>query len=165
MYRYTMKTRKSTLKNIVSGCVVRSEHHVDTEYKISRERTFNVFIAIYRKICLFLGFNKEVQMEPPKASTQSETFQGRVCFGKSEHFNKQFVNNLRTKGPAGESFGVFSPRYSKNYILNGEFNTKMDTIWTLFFSKIRAHFIIFEKRQERSSSPPPPLIMRLKDGL
>ena len=29
MYRYTMKTRKSTLKNIVSGCVVRSEHHVD----------------------------------------------------------------------------------------------------------------------------------------
>ena len=29
MYRYTMKTRKSTLKNIVSGGVVRSEHHVD----------------------------------------------------------------------------------------------------------------------------------------
>ena len=51
-------------------------------------------------------------MEPLKASTQSEIFQGRVGLGESEHFNKQFVNNLRTKGPAGESFGVFSPRYS-----------------------------------------------------
>ena len=68
--------------------------------------------AIYWKDCFFLGFSKEIQKEPPKAGTQSDFFQGRGGFGKLGHFDKHFVKNLRRKGPAGENFGVFSPRYS-----------------------------------------------------
>ena len=58
----------------------------------------------------FLGFNKEVQKEPPKAGAQSEIFQGRGGFGELGHFDKHFVKNLRKK--AVEYFGVFSPGYS-----------------------------------------------------
>ena len=60
----------------------------------------------------FLGFNKEVQKEPPKAGAQSEIFQGRGGFGELGHFDKHFVKNLRKKGPTGEYFGDFSPGYS-----------------------------------------------------
>ena len=56
-------------------------------------------------------------------------------------------------------FGVFSPRYSQNYILNGKFNLWMNTI-RVFFCKIRALFFAFKKGQG-SSSPPLPLNARL----
>ena len=38
---------------------------------------------------------------------------------------------------------VFSPRYYQNYILNGKFNPKMDTIKRLFFSKNKGTFFDF----------------------
>ena len=54
------------LKNIVSGCVVRSEHRIDilNGKSIGKEQ-LNVFItAIYRKDGFFLGVSEEVQNEP-----------------------------------------------------------------------------------------------------
>ena len=36
------------------------------------------------------------------------------------HFDKDFVKNTRKRGLTGKHFGVFSPRYSPNYILNGK---------------------------------------------
>ena len=43
---------------------------------------------------------------------QPEMFQGRGSFVKFGHFDKPFVKNLTKKGPAGENFRVFCPRYS-----------------------------------------------------
>ena len=41
-----MATRKSTLKNIVSGCVVRSEHRIDiSNAKSIKKEDLNVFIT------------------------------------------------------------------------------------------------------------------------
>ena len=41
-----MATRKSTLKNIVSGCVVRSEHRIDIlNAKSIKKEDLNVFIT------------------------------------------------------------------------------------------------------------------------
>ena len=59
------------------------------------------------------------------------------------HFDKYFVKNIRKICP-GKHFGVFSPVYSLNCILNGKFNPKMKTI-RAFFSKIRALSSIFKK--------------------
>ena len=52
-----------------------------------------------------------------------------------------FPQKHKIEGPAGKNFGSFSPRYSQNCILNGKFNTKMDTIRT-FFPK-SGHFFDF----------------------
>ena len=57
------------------------------------------------------------------------------------------------KGPKGKQFGVFPPRYSQNYILNGTINPKVDTIMT-FLSKIKILFLIFRKEKGGLSSPP-----------
>ena len=57
------------------------------------------------------------------------------------NFDKHFVKNTRKRGPTGKQFGNFSPRYSQNYILNGKFNPKMNTIRN-FLSKIRTPFSI-----------------------
>ena len=57
------------------------------------------------------------------------------------------------KGPRGKYLGVFSSRYSENYILNGKFNPKIDTI-RAFFPKIRALFSNFKKEQGRPPSLP-----------
>ena len=46
------------------------------------------------------------------AGAQPEMFQGRGGFVKIGHFDKPFVKNSRKKGPAGEKFRVFPPRYS-----------------------------------------------------
>ena len=46
------------------------------------------------------------------AGAQPEIFQGRGGFVKLGHFDKHFIKNSRTRGHAGEHFGVFSPRYS-----------------------------------------------------
>ena len=48
--------------------------------------------------------------------------------------------------------GVFSSRYSQNYILNGKFNPKMNTI-RAFLSKIRTLFPIFKKGREMPRVP------------
>ena len=40
-----------------------------------------------------------------------EIFQDREGFVEFGHFDKLFVKNTK-KGPAGNSFGAFSPRYS-----------------------------------------------------
>ena len=67
------------------------------------------------------------------------------------HFNKVFVKNAKEKAPQANNLETFSPRYSSNYLLNGRFNPSMNTI-RVFFSKIRALFSIFKKRQ--GGSPP-----------
>ena len=79
----------------------------------------------------------------------TEDFSGRGMFRRIGHFDKHFVKMSRKKGTAGKNFGVFSPRYTQNYILNGKFNPRMDTIMALF-SKIRALLSIFKKGQWRS---------------
>ena len=71
-------------------------------------------------------------MNSTHTGAQSKIFQGRGNFRKLRHFAKHFAKNLRKKSPEGKYFGVFSPRYSYNYILNGDFNPKMDTIWPFF---------------------------------
>ena len=47
-----------------------------------------------------------------KPGAQPKMFQGRGGFVELRHFDKHFVKNTRKKGPAGEHFEVFSPRYS-----------------------------------------------------
>ena len=70
-----MTTRKSTLKNIVSGCAVRSEHHIDilNAKSIGKEYLISSSPSHLSK-SFFGGFNKEVQKEPPKAGAQSGVF-------------------------------------------------------------------------------------------
>ena len=65
------------------------------------------------------------------------------------HFDTHFVKNTRKGGPTGKNFGVFSPRYSWNYILNEKFNPMMVTIRT-FFPKSE-HFFQFSKRVREAS--------------
>ena len=60
-----------------------------------------------------------------------------------EHFDKDFIKITRKRGPTVKKLGVFSSRYFENYILNGKFKPKMDTIRTLFYD--------FQKEQ---GSPP-----------
>ena len=74
------------------------------------------------------------------------------------HIDNPFVKITRIKSPNGKNFGAFSPGCSLNYILNGRFNPRMDTL-RAFFSKIKAFFSIFKTGQWRPPpSPPLPLI-------
>ena len=43
---------------------------------------------------------------------QPENFQGSGGVVELGNFDKHFVKNTRKKGPADNSFGVFSPRFS-----------------------------------------------------
>ena len=63
-----MGTKKSTLKTIISGCVVRSEHGIDLlDAKSIEKEHLNVFIIEpFVKKMAFLGFSKEVHKEPPE---------------------------------------------------------------------------------------------------
>ena len=72
---YYMATRKSTLKNIVSGCVVHSEHRIDTlnARSIGKEHLKVFITVIYRKDCFFLGFSKNVYKEA------TEVFYEKSC--------------------------------------------------------------------------------------
>ena len=92
------------------------------------------------------------------SGAQPEIFQGRGGFVESRHFDKYFVKKYKKKRPRREKFGSFSPRYSKNYTLNRNFNSKMNKIRAIFF-QIRALFSIFKKGQ--GSPPPLPLVARL----
>ena len=65
------------------------------------------------------------------------------------NFDKHFGKNTRKTGPTGKQFGNFSPTYPQNYILNGKFNPKMNTIRT-FLSKIRTPFSISKMAGEIS---------------
>ena len=62
-------------------------------------------------------------------------FQGWGGLVKLGHF---------AKSPTRNNFGIPSPRYSQNYILNGKFNPKMDTI-RAFFPKSE-HFFHFSRK-------------------
>ena len=79
-------------------------------------------------------------------------FQGRGGFMKLGHFNKHFLENSRKNSRAGENFEVFSPRYFFNYILNGKFNLRMDTV-RAFFSKSQGNFFYFQKRAGENFPP------------
>ena len=78
------------LKSTVSVCVVRFEHHIDilNAKSIGKEHLTSSSLS-------HLGFNKEVQKEPPKVNAQSEIFHGKRIFGELGHFDKQFVKNLK----------------------------------------------------------------------
>ena len=80
------------------------------------------------------SFVVEITFKYTVPGTQPEIFQGREVFVEFGHFDKHFIKNTRKEGQAGKNFGIFFPRYSSNYILNGKFNKKMDTI-RVFFSK------------------------------
>ena len=64
-------------------------------------------------------------------------------------FDKDFVKNTAKRVPTGKHFGVFSPRYSRNYILSGNSNSKVGIIRD-FLSKIRTLFS-FSKRARKAS--------------
>ena len=70
--------------------------------------------------------------------------QPEIFLGGGGPIDKNFIKIIRKKGPASKYFGVFSPRYSLKYILNGKFNPKIHTIRT-FFLKSR-HFIQFSEK-------------------
>ena len=65
-----MTTRKSTLKNFVSGCVVRSERHNDilNGNSIGKEHLPPSSLSHLPKRLFFFGFNKEVRKEPSRWS-------------------------------------------------------------------------------------------------
>ena len=81
---------------------------------------------------------------------------------KKENFDYNFrFYTYHKKGPAGKNFGLFSPRYSENCILNGNLSHKMYTNRALF-CKFRAHFLqnqgtflLFPKK-DMGNFPPPP---------
>ena len=67
---------------------------------------------------------------------------GEVCETRALQY--RFRQKHQKKKPRKETFGVFSPRYSEKYNLNGKFNSKMNTI-RAFLSKIKTLFLIFRK--------------------
>ena len=78
---------------------------------------------------------------------QSRNFSGQEGGGRFvelDHIDKHFIKNTIKKGPAGRRFGVFSPRYSYNYILIGNFSPKVDT-FRASLSKVRTLLLIFKK--------------------
>ena len=93
-----------------------------------------------------------------RLGTQLEIFQGRRGLVRLGHFYKHFVKSTRKKGLSGKNLGVFSPRYSWNYIFTRKFNSEMDTI-RAFFTKSVHFSLIFKKGQGRP--PPPPPVARL----
>ena len=104
------------------------------------------------KACNFIKKRLKYSCFSMKTGAQPEIFQGRGYFVKLGHFEKHFLKNVKKKGPAGKKFGFFLPRYSQNYILNGKFNLRMDTI-RAFFSKIRALFYFQKTAGEAPPSP------------
>ena len=91
--------------------------------------------------------------------TQPEIFQGRGGFAELGHLNKNFVKNTRKKAPQGK-FWSLSPRYSLNYILDGIFNQKIDTI-RAFFPQNQDTFFDFQKGVGEASPALPSLVARL----
>ena len=86
------------------------------------------------------------------AGAHAEIFQDkRGMFVELGHFDKDFAKNIRKRGSARKHFGVFSTRYSQNYILNEKFNPQIDII-RAFLSKIKTLLIEF---------PSPPLVAYL----
>ena len=79
-----MTTRKSTLKNIVSGCAVRSEHHIDILNAKSIGKEYLTSSSPSHLSKSFLGgfkkfkkeVRKEVQKEPPKEFFRTEEVLG-----------------------------------------------------------------------------------------
>ena len=63
------------------------------------------------------------------------------------------------KAPQWKILEFFSLRYPENYILNGKFNTKMDTIRT--FPPKSGHFFWFSKKGRTGLLLCPPLVARL----
>ena len=85
------------------------------------------------------------------SSAQPEMFKGRGGLVGLGHFYKHVVRNTRKKRSAGKNMGVFSPRYPRNAILNGIFNSKMDTV-RAFFTK-SGHFSSDFQNSAKQTSP------------
>ena len=75
---------------------------------------------------------------------------GRGRFVELGHFDKDFVKNIRKRGPPGKHLGIFSPSFKTMFWIE-KFNLMMDTIKVLLW-KIRS-FFWFSKKAGR-----PPLI-------
>ena len=67
-------------------------------------------------------------------------------------FNKHFVKTKEKEAPQGNIFEFFLLDTLKNYILNGKFNPKIDTI-RAFLSKSGTFFSIFKKNGGGIFSP------------
>ena len=92
-------------------------------------------------------FSKRIMREC-SCATRSFSREGRMNCGVKV-FDKDFVKNTGKRGPTGNHFGVFSPRYSRNYILNGNSNSKVGIIRD-FLSKIRTLFSFSKRAREAS---------------
>ena len=68
----------------------------------------------------------------PEYWRAARNFSEQGKFRGTRVLNKHFVKNKREKCATGKHFGVSSPRYSYNEILNGKFNPEMDMIRALF---------------------------------
>ena len=54
------------------------------------------------------------------AGLTPEIFQEQERFREIRALREAFFQKVEKKGPEGENFGVFCPRYSQNPILNGQ---------------------------------------------
>ena len=88
----------------------------------------------------------ELELKKEAKRAQPEIFHGRDSFLKLGHFNNYSIKKAQKKDPAGKKFGVFSPRYSENCILNPKFNPKIDTIRAFFFQNQGIFFFQFSKK-------------------
>lgn len=96
-----------------------------------KQNNFRFYIYCKEFLVLFLG---------SCSSTQPRSRGGLLEYG---FFDKHYVYGIQKKGPAGKTFGIFSPRYSQNCILNRNLNHKMHTNRVLF-CKFRAIFFYFQ---------------------
>ena len=81
--RVIITTRKSTLKHIAFGCVVRSEHRIDTLNAISiGEEYLNIFMTerFIEKTVFLGGPNKEVQKEPQEVLYKKAALKNSTIF-------------------------------------------------------------------------------------
>ena len=146
------------LQNIVSDCTVRIfctvlYIHILNAKSVGSEHSTPSSLSHLLK-SLFLGFNNEVQMEPPKVRAQSEVFQGREGFGELGHFDKYFVKNLSKKAPQRKILEFFLLDTIKTTFWM-EILTQRWTLSGPFFPKIRALFMIFKKGRGGLSPSPP----------
>ena len=111
-----MTTGKSTLRHVVSGCVVRSEHHIDMlSAELIMEEHLNIFIT-EPSIEQTVYFWDSVKKEPPEEFYENAVIKNfAICTGKllcwSLFSLGVQVFNLLKETPTQ----LFSPEYGKKY--------------------------------------------------
>ena len=96
----------------------------------------------YRKLIFYDKFQRD---------NQEFFYAGEVSWNKC--LLKTFhLQHMKERSPR-RKFGVFSPQYSQNSILNEKFSQRINTIWT-FFSRTRKFFSVFKLQQRRPTPSP-----------